>query len=99
MDWDAFDQETNNIQRIWIEGMRKKLHHCKNKGPEVLGDTWRKVKVEKGTTSSLGSGTYFKWVSSCALLFFQWYLTFSSLEIAKLSCSENLDCHMCALFF
>jgi hypothetical protein len=99
VDWDAFGQETNNTQRSRIEGMRQKLHHYKNKGLEVSRDAWRKVKVEKGTPSGLGGATHFKWVNSCASLFFQWYLAFSSLEIAKLSCSENLDCPLCALFF
>jgi hypothetical protein len=51
VDWAGFGQETNQTQCSRIEGLRKKLVHCKNAGLEVSKDSWKKVKVEKGKAS------------------------------------------------
>jgi hypothetical protein len=64
MDWAIFGQKIINTQRSKIEGMKQKLHHCKSIGLEVSKDTWRKVKVEKGTPTGLFGATHFKEVGS-----------------------------------
>jgi hypothetical protein len=63
IDWAAFGQKTNNMRRFKIEGMKQKLHHCKNKRLEVSWNAWRKMKVKKSTPSGLGGATHSKWVN------------------------------------